>query len=223
MFSFETLTYALGLMIAAAPTALFVVLGFASLVGRPLPERATSRLSTVTISIGLLACVAMLALMAAHGRAHVTVPLGNWIELPDSHYYFSVKLLFDYLSLPFVILTFLLCGTIGAFATRYMHREPGFNRFFTLFAMFLLGMTTSALAGTIETLFTGWELVGLSSALLVAFFHERSMPVRNGLHVWTIYRAADAAFLAAAIVMHHMTGHGDFDVLLGSGDRKSVV
>lgn len=223
MFSFETSTYALGLMIAAAPTALFAVLGFSALIGRPLPERATSRLSTVTISIGLLACVAMLALMAAHGRAHVTVPLGNWIELPDSHYQFTVKLLFDYLSLPFVILTFLLCGTIGAFATRYMHREPGFNRFFTLFAMFLLGMTTSALAGTIETLFTGWELVGLSSALLVAFFHERSMPVRNGLHVWTIYRAADAAFLAAAIVMHHMTGHGDFDVLLGSGAWPGAV
>ena len=43
------------------------------------------------------------------------------------------------------------------------------------------------------------------------------MPVRNGLHVWIVYRAADAAFLAAAIVMHHMSGQGDFDALLGKG------
>ena len=54
-----------------------------------------------------------------------------------------------------------------------MHRERGFNRFFVLYALFVLGMEITALAGTIETLFAGWEFVGLSSALLVAFFHER--------------------------------------------------
>ena len=95
-----------------------------------------------------------------------------------------MKFVFDRLSVPFVILTFVLCGTIGAFASRYLHREPGYNRFFVLYALFLAGMVVTALAGTIETLFAGWELVGLSSALLVAFFQERPAPVRNGLRVW---------------------------------------
>jgi NAD(P)H-quinone oxidoreductase subunit 5 len=76
-------------------------------------------------------------------------------------------------------------------------------------------MVLTSLAGTIETLFTGWELVGISSALLVAFFHERAAPVRNALHVWTIYRFSDAALLLAAVVMHHLRGAGDFDALLG--------
>ena len=58
--------------------------------------------------------------------------------------------------------------------------SAGFNRFFVLYALFLLGMVVASLAGTIETLFTGWELVGLSSALLVAFFQERPAPSRNG-------------------------------------------
>jgi NAD(P)H-quinone oxidoreductase subunit 5 len=119
--------------------------------------------------------------------------------------------------MPFVILTFVLCGTISAFATKYLHREDGYNRFFVLYALFVLGMALTALAGTIETLFTGWELVGLSSALLVAFFQERAMPVRNGLRVWTIYRVSDAAFLIAAVVLHHLRGHGDFDLMLGAG------
>ena len=51
----------------------------------------------------------------------------------------------------------------------------------------------TSLAGTIETLFTGWELVGLSSALLVAYFQNRPAPVRNGLRVWIVYRISDAA------------------------------
>ena len=128
-----------------------------------------------------------------------------------------MKFVFDRLSVPFAILSFVLCGTIGAFATRYMHRERGFNRFFVLYAIFVLGMVVTSLAGTIETLFAGWELVGLSSALLVAFFQERPAPVRNGLWVWVVYRVSDAALLLAAVVMHHLTGEGDFDKLLGDG------
>jgi NAD(P)H-quinone oxidoreductase subunit 5 len=126
-----------------------------------------------------------------------------------------VKFVFDRLSVPFVILSFLLCGTIAAFSSRYLHRERGFDRFFVLYSVFVLGMVLTSLAGTIEVLFAGWELVGLSSALLVAFFQERPMPVRNGLRVWVVYRIADAAFLVGAVVMHHLTGEGDFSKLLG--------
>jgi NAD(P)H-quinone oxidoreductase subunit 5 len=78
-------------------------------------------------------------------------------------------------------------------------------------------MVLAILAGTIETLFLGWELVGLSSALLVAYFHDRRSPVANGQRVWTVYRLADAAFLLAAVALHHLHGSGDFDVLMGAG------
>ena len=132
-------------------------------------------------------------------------------------YHFSVKFVFDRLSVPMAILSFTLSGTIGAFASRYMHRDAGYNRFFVLYALFVLGMVATSLAGTIETLFAGWELVGLSSALLVAFFQERPAPARNGLWVWIVYRVSDAALLLAAVAMHHLRGEGDFDKLLGTG------
>ncbi|MEZ6057123.1 MAG: proton-conducting transporter membrane subunit [Planctomycetaceae bacterium] len=131
------------------------------------------------------------------------------------HFHFEVKFVFDRLSVPFVLLTFILCATIGAFARSYMHHEPGYRRFFVLFSVFQLGMITSALAGSIETLFAGWELVGISSALLVAFYQNRSGPVQNGLRVWGVYRFADAAFLLAAISLHKLTGEGDFAGLMG--------
>jgi NAD(P)H-quinone oxidoreductase subunit 5 len=66
-------------------------------------------------------------------------------------------------------------------------------------------------------------MVGLSSALLVEFFQERPAPPRNGLRVWVVYRVSDAALLMAAIVMHHLKGKGDFDVLLGRGDWPDSV
>lgn len=56
--------------------------------------------------------------------------------------------------------------------------------------------------------------MGLSSAFLVAFFHERPSPVRNGLRVWCVYRVSDAALLVAALTLHHF-GHGDFEKVMG--------
>ncbi len=215
MFDHQRLIYILGLITIAAPLALTVLLGVASLIDRKWSEAASSRWCQATIIVGLLASIGVLVLMLLHGTRHESIELGEWVTIP--HYHFSLKLVFDRLSVPFAILSFVLCGTIAAFATRYMHREPGYNRFFVLYALFVLGMILTSLAGTIETLFAGWELVGLSSVLLVAFYQERPAPVRNGLRVWIVYRISDAALLLAAIVMHHLHGQGDFDQFLGAG------
>jgi NAD(P)H-quinone oxidoreductase subunit 5 len=206
----------LGTCVVVCPTVLLVILGASSLVGRPLHEKAISRLTQASVIIGMLAAIGVLVLMLSTGKRLVAIAMGDWINLPEQHFHFTFKFIFDRLSVPFVILSFMLCGVTGAFASKYLHREAGYGRFFVLYAMFLLGMTVTSLAGTIETLFAGWELVGLSSALLVGFFHERSAPVQNGLRVWTVYRVADAAFLVATVALHHLN-RGDFMDLMGSG------
>ncbi|MCA9177846.1 MAG: oxidoreductase [Planctomycetales bacterium] len=216
----------LGLVVVISPAVLLGALGLPMLAGVKLSERLQAQLTKASVLIGLFASIPILALMLAYGSRHVPIEMGNWVSIEQEHFHFHLKFVFDRLSVPFVILTYVLCGTVGAFAAVYLHREPGYRRFFLLYALFLLGMVVSSLAGTIETLFFGWELVGLSSALLVAYFHERPGPVRNGHRVWTTYRIADAAFLVAALTMHHLTGAGDFDVLMGSGawpDGQAVI
>jgi NAD(P)H-quinone oxidoreductase subunit 5 len=209
----ESVLLALGYVVLGAPALLLAALGLALLVRGELRERTVSRLVYAATMTGLLAVLAILAVMLATGSRQVLVPLGDWVIIP--HYHFTARAVFDRLSVPLVILTFALCGTVGAFASRYVHREQGYGRFFLLYALFLAGMVITCVAGTIETLFAGWELVGLSSALLIAFFQERPAPVQNGLRVWVVYRISDAALLLAAVVLHHMTGQGDFVRLLG--------
>jgi NAD(P)H-quinone oxidoreductase subunit 5 len=217
MGSQHPLLLVLGLIVLVSPLSVTIVLGISSLIDAKLSEQTTAKLIFVSIVSGLCSSIAILILMLASHNRHIAIELGDWVVIAPHYYHFSVKFVFDRLSVPFVILTFVLSGTIAAFATRYMHREPGYNRFFVLYAIFVLGMIVASLAGTIETLFTGWELVGLSSALLVAFFQERPAPSRNGLWVWIVYRVSDAALLLAAVVLHHLTGEGDFDKLLGAG------
>lgn len=206
----------LALIVVASPALLLAVVGVPALVGRPWGERGTNRLTYAATVVGLAASLMVLALMLTTNVRHVAIELGDWVVIPEQHFHFHLKFVFDRLSVPFVILTFLLCGTVSAFTSRYLHREPGFGRFYVCYALFLLGMILSSVAGTIEVLFIGWELVGLSSALLVAFFHERQAPVANGIRVWSVYRLADAAFLIAAVALHHLSGAGDFDGLIGT-------
>lgn len=205
------------LVVVASPAVLLAALGLPLLCGLRLSEGRQARLTKAGVLTGLVASVVILGVMLVTGLRYVPIELGNWVSIEQEHFHFHLKFVFDRLSVPFAILSFVLCGTVGAFATVYLHREQGYSRFFLLYALFLLGMVVSSLAGTIETLFFGWELVGLSSALLVAYIHERPGPVRNGHRVWTTYRLADAAFLVAALTMHHLTGAGDFDGLMGLG------
>jgi NADH-quinone oxidoreductase subunit L len=224
MLNDDTLLHLLGLAVVAIPVLLVAVLGLPYLSGKPLGERVISAIVQTGMVAGLFASLGVLGLMLSGASRHVVIDLGNWVSVPGpgdhsadgSHFHFALKFVFDRLSVPFVILSFALCGTIGAFANKYLHREPGFARFFTQYALFVMGMVITSLAGTIETLFFGWELVGMSSALLVAFFHERPAPVRNGLRVWIVYRISDAALLMAAIALHHLRGEGDFDAVMGT-------
>jgi NADH:ubiquinone oxidoreductase subunit 5 (subunit L)/multisubunit Na+/H+ antiporter MnhA subunit len=213
----ETATHLAGLGVLFPPFLLLAGIGFPVLLNRPLSETTINRANLVMTLLGLASALTMLGLMLATGARFVPVELGHWVYLHEAQFHFHVKLVFDRLSIPFVILCYLLCGTVSAFTSRYLHREPGFVRFNICTSLFLLGIVATALAGTIEVLFAGWELVGLSSALLVAFFHERRAPVENGLRIWTIYRLADAAFLVAAVALHHLFGAGDFEGLMGHG------
>ncbi len=236
-----------GIVVVVSPAALLIMLGLTTLFRYKLSEVAISRFAQTCSITGLIASLCVLAFMLATGVRDVPLEFGNWVSLhhladtsdradtttglldstpysTDSidpnvgDFHLKMKFVFDRLSIPFAVMTFVLCGVIGSFAVKYLHLEPGYNRFFLFYSIFQLGMVWSSIAGTIETLFFSWELVGLSSALLVAYYHDRASPVQNGLRVWAVYRIADAAFLVAALSLHHLSGSGDFAVLMGDGD-----
>src|SRR5579883_1089399 len=137
MWDVATTLTLLGIVVFFAPVLLLARLGLPSLLGWRIGERAITRACQAATIAGLLAALAILGLMLATDSRHVAVRLGDWVAVPQ--YHFSVTLVFDRLSVPFVILSFALCGTIGAFASRYLHREPGFSRFFILYTVFLVG------------------------------------------------------------------------------------
>jgi NAD(P)H-quinone oxidoreductase subunit 5 len=213
---------ALALLVGVgSPAALLALLGGASLVNRPLPERWTGPLAAAAM---MTSCAALLAALVVYGATRTDTALLSYGAWSTSHEGgIALEFLVDGLSLGFAALSAAIAGIVSAFSNRYLHREAGYNRYFVLLAMFVTGMLLVALAGNVEVLFAGWEFVGLSSALLVAFFHERPAPVSNALRVFAVYRISDAALLSAAVLLHHVAGSGSLSLLFGSAQLASTA
>lgn len=210
-------------IVVLAPLLLLVLLCMTSLIEWKLGEKTTAWACLIAILFGLGAAWGIVLIMLGLDQRQLVLIVGDWVAMGS--YHFTIQLVFDLLSVPMVILTFLLCGIIVAFTNRYLHRESGYHRFFVFFALFLAGMVVAALAGTIEMLLVGWEMVGLSSVMLVAFFQERPQPIRNALRLWVVYLVADAALLLAVVVMHHQGETGTGHLLWGefSWPQKPAV
>ena len=211
-----TATFSLTVIVitgVGAPAALFALLGGASLLNRPLPERWTGKLAATAMVIAFGALLLALIVFGVSAPGIRLLSYGNWSTSQPGG--IAIEFLVDRLSLAFAALTAAIAGIVAAFSNRYLHRESGYNRYFVLFAMFVTGMLLVALAGNVEVLFIGWEFVGLSSALLVGFFHERSAPVSNAFRVLSVYRISDAAMLSAAVLLRNAAGSDSLSLLFG--------
>ncbi len=93
---------------------------------------------------------------------------------------------------------------VAVFSRFYMHREAGFKRYFSTFLFFFIGYNIVIFSGNFETFFVGWEIVGITSFLLIAFYRDRYLPVKNALKVISVYRLGDICLILAMWMSHHL-------------------
>lgn len=199
-----------------------ILIGGAMLIHWP-SERYTV---AVCRSIGLCTLISAVVLAVsvfsdATGRNSVSLQLGEWFFLGEHD--LNIVFFGDRLSSAFAILISVAYTFAGHFSVRYLHREPGHARFFLLMSLFSLGMITLALAGNLAVLFVGWELVGLTSALLIGFFHDRSSPVIAGIQAFATYRICDIGLLTGAFLLAHYAPKEDLIAWSQHGSAAAIV
>lgn len=134
------------------------------------------------------------------------VDLGS--VLKEGDYSFELTFLLDAKALALMGLSTFLYAVIVKFSRVYLHREEGFKRFFRTLFLSQFGLNLIATAGTFSLLFVGWEVLGLTSFLLVSFYRDRATPIWNAFRVYIIYRVCDVGFLLAGFLSHHEFGGG---------------
>jgi NADH:ubiquinone oxidoreductase subunit 5 (subunit L)/multisubunit Na+/H+ antiporter MnhA subunit len=121
----------------------------------------------------------------------------------SENYDFFIDFLVDKLTLTYAFLGAALTFLITIYSRYYLHREAGYKRFFNTILFFNIGYSTIIFSGNMETLFIGWEILGVSSFLLIAFYRERLLPVKNALKVFSVYRIGDIGVILAMWLLHH--------------------
>ncbi|MCA9507708.1 MAG: hypothetical protein KC505_04715 [Myxococcales bacterium] len=120
----------------------------------------------------------------------------------DSHFSINIRLFYDNYSITFLLAIAFISSLIGFFSHRYLHRDPQYRRFFIIISTFIFGMNLIVLAGTMDLIFAGWEIVGLASFLLIAYFWHRPKAVAAATKAYYIYRFCDLGLLTSILVTH---------------------
>ncbi len=157
----------------------------------------------VGIKIGYLGVLASLLLVwAKSGFVPYEWRAGNLYQSKD--YVYPIVLYLDHVGAVFLVMTGYISAIIIRFCRYYMHREEGYARFFSKILLFLFGMTFLTVAGTVDLLFAAWEILGLASFLLIAFYRHRVTPVRSALTAYSVYRVCDLGVLLGAWLSFHI-------------------
>ncbi|MDA2978850.1 MAG: NADH-quinone oxidoreductase subunit L [Actinomycetota bacterium] len=143
---------------------------------------------------------------------------------PSTHFLFSwipvlgvnAELLWDPLS---ALLTMIVTGVgalIHLYSIGYMHGDERFPRFFSYLNLFIASMLILVLAANYAVMFVGWELVGLSSYLLISFWFTKPTAAAAGKKAFIVNRIGDWGFLVAMMLIFAAFGTFDFDIIFGT-------
>ena len=138
-----------------------------------------------------------------------TIFLFSWIPVVGA----DVAILWDPLS---VLLTFIVTGVgslIHLYSIGYMHGDERFPRFFAFLNLFIASMLVLVLASNYAVMFIGWELVGLSSYLLISFWFTKPAAAAAGKKAFVVNRIGDWGFLVALMIIFATFGTFDFQTI----------
>ena len=175
----------------------------------------TLRNKTVSslISIGAVVAGFVMTLIFIHANGfHVNVETStNWLSIGGLQIDFGLKL--DALSLMMLLIVTGVGGAIHIYSYGYMDHDRSKARFFAFMSLFTFSMLGIVLANNFLMMFIFWELVGVSSYLLIGFWFEKPSAGDAAKKAFITNRLGDFGFLLGILAFWGMLGTLNFDLL----------
>jgi len=195
--------------------------GLIAAAGTRISRRGAGYLATFAVAASFVAAiVAFVAMLAkdAEERAGVTTA---WTWLSAGDLTVGVTLLID----PLSVMEMLIVAGVGAlivgYSIGYMDGEAEERRFFAYMALFVFSMLLLVMTGNFLLLLVGWGLVGLSSYLLIGFWHERPTAVAAAKKAFVMNAIGDATMALSLFLLIWKTGSLDLGTVFGRVDELS--
>lgn len=136
----------------------------------------------------------------------------RWLNMTDK-LHIDIGVLLDPISVMMLIVVSSISFMVHIYSIGYMHGEKGFHRFYSELSLFSFAMLGLVVATNIFQMYIFWELVGVSSYLLIGFYYTRDSAVSASKKAFIVTRFADLGFLIGILMLSYATGTFDFITL----------
>jgi len=201
-----------------SPLAAAVVI---TLAGGRLTRRGAGYLATLSCFVSFGAAVAVFVSLLGRDAEQRSVLSTAWIWITGGTYRSGLAVLIDPLSVMMMLVVSGVGALIVLYSIGYMDGEREERRYFAYMALFVFSMLLLVQGGNLLILLAGWGMVGLSSYLLIGFWHERPSAIAAAKKAFVMNAIGDATFALALFLLIQKAGSVDFGIL--GGEYTSTV
>ena len=201
-------------LIPLIPLAIFLLLGINSKIIKP----------AVSGYIGVLGLFAssILSFYTAYqyffvsgkvdGVYQTFVNKSVWMNFTET-LHIDMGVLIDPISVMMLVVVSIVSLMVHIYCRGYMKGDDGYTRFFSYLSLFTFSMYSLVLATNLFQIYIFWELVGVSSFLLIGYYYTKPSAVSAAKKAFIVTRFADLGFLIGILIMGYFTGTFDFETL----------
>ena len=198
--------YSYVFLILLLPMLSFLVLGLA---GMKMSHKVagligTTSLGIVTVLSYVTAFSYFFGPRCADGAYPTIVPF-NFTWLPLGNLHFDLGFMIDPISAMMLIVISTVSLMVHIYSFGYMHGEKGFQRYYAFLSLFTMSMLGLVVATNIFQMYLFWELVGVSSYLLIGFYYPLHAAVAASKKAFIVTRFADLFFLIGILIFGYYT------------------
>jgi NADH-quinone oxidoreductase subunit L len=195
--------------------------GLITLGGGRLSRRTAGYLATLSCFVAFGGAVAsFVGLLGRDGTDRNTVSTA-WTWLAGGSYRSGLEVLVDPLSVMMMLIVSGVGALIVAYSIGYMDGDPEERRYFAYMSLFVFSMLLLVQGGNLLLLLAGWGMVGLSSYLLIGYWHERPSAIAAAKKAFVMNAIGDATMALAFFLLIKKAGSLDFGIL--GGDYSSTT
>ncbi len=202
------------ILILLLPFLSFLLLG---ICGKWLSHKAAGLVGTCVLGM-----VAVLSYATAYGYFtmprtadgvfETIVPYNiNWLPFFDGSLHFDMGIMLDPISVMMLIVISTVSLMVHVYSFGYMHGERGFQRYYAYLSLFTMSMLGLVVATNIFQMYLFWELVGVSSYLLIGFYYTSPAAIAASKKAFIVTRFADMFFLIGILIYGYYCGSFGFD------------
>ena len=170
---------------------------FLNTISTLLNERLTTFITINGALLSFTVSLFMFGVLLLDKFKPISLKLYTWFPEPEIRFEF----LLDGLSGTMMLLVTGLGLVIQIFSTSYMSGDPRYVKYFVYFNFFVFSMLLLVMSANFLVMFFGWELVGLSSYLLISFWSEKKEAAKAGNKAFVLNRIGDFGFLIALMMI----------------------